>query len=142
MATQSPSTNRAVFLQTDYYYQYTECDSTGSRWRVAIPLSPGSCSALPPPSRGTDCCECRPSPGVSRCVHGRLTLRFPAAFSCPAGKFLEMSSQQCTPCAVGSYSLGSGLRFDQWDAVPAGFTSLASFLDPGPNGEDVQACNR
>lgn len=68
---------------------------------------------------------------------------FPAAaFSCPAGMYLEMTSQQCTPCVAGSYSLGSGLRFDQWDAIPAGFTSLASFLDPGPSGEDVQACNR
>ncbi|KAM7367238.1 hypothetical protein PAMP_015154 [Pampus punctatissimus] len=44
-------------LKTDYYYQYTECDSTGSRWRVAIPLNPASCSDLPPPSRGTDCCD-------------------------------------------------------------------------------------
>ncbi|MEQ2199640.1 Endosome/lysosome-associated apoptosis and autophagy regulator member 2 [Xenoophorus captivus] len=104
--------------KSDYYYQYTECDSTGSRWRVAIPLSPGSCLDLPSPTRGTDC-----------------------SFSCPAGMFLEMSSQLCTPCAAGSYSLGSGLRFDQWDAIPAGFTSLASFLDPGPNGEDIQACN-
>uniref|UniRef100_A0A3Q2E832 Endosome-lysosome associated apoptosis and autophagy regulator family member 2 n=1 Tax=Cyprinodon variegatus TaxID=28743 RepID=A0A3Q2E832_CYPVA len=102
----------------DYYYQYTECDSTGSRWRVAIPLTPGSCLGLPSPTRGTDC-----------------------SFSCPAGMFLEMSTQLCTPCAAGSYSLGSGLRFDQWDAIPAGFTSLASFLDPGPNGEDIQACN-
>uniref|UniRef100_A0A7N8WNT3 UPF0577 protein KIAA1324-like n=1 Tax=Mastacembelus armatus TaxID=205130 RepID=A0A7N8WNT3_9TELE len=92
--------------------------STGSRWRVAIPLSPGSCSDLPPPTRGTDC-----------------------SFSCAAGKFLEMSSQQCTPCVAGSYSLGSGLRFDQWDTIPAGFTNLASFLDPGPNGEDIQTCN-
>lgn len=56
--------------------------------------------------------------------------------------YLEMTSQQCTPCITGSYSLGSGLRFDQWDAIPAGFTNLASFLDPGPNGEDAQACNR
>ncbi|KAG7244118.1 hypothetical protein INR49_004935 [Caranx melampygus] len=104
--------------EADYYYQYTECDSTGSRWRVAIPLNPGSCSDLPPPTRGTDC-----------------------SFSCPAGMFLEMSTQECTPCAAGSYSLGSGLRFDQWDTIPAGFTSLASFLDPGPNGEDSQACN-
>uniref|UniRef100_A0A665V221 UPF0577 protein KIAA1324-like n=1 Tax=Echeneis naucrates TaxID=173247 RepID=A0A665V221_ECHNA len=102
----------------DYHYQYTECDSTGSRWRVAIPLNPGSCSDLPPPTRGADC-----------------------SFSCPAGQFLEMSTQKCTPCAAGSYSLGSGLRFDQWDTIPAGFTSLASFLDPGPNGEEVQACN-
>ncbi|KAK5876634.1 hypothetical protein CesoFtcFv8_025968 [Champsocephalus esox] len=104
--------------RTEYNYQYTECDSTGSRWRVSIPVTPNSCSDLPPPTRGTDC-----------------------SFSCPAGKFLEMSTQQCTPCLAGSYSLGSGLRFDQWDAIPAGFTNMASFLDPGPNGEDIQACN-
>uniref|UniRef100_A0A673BBS9 Si:dkey-153k10.9 n=1 Tax=Sphaeramia orbicularis TaxID=375764 RepID=A0A673BBS9_9TELE len=98
--------------QTDYYYQYTQCDSTGSRWRVAIPLSPGSCSDLPPPIRGTDC-----------------------SFSCPAGKFLDMSTQECTPCDTGSYSLGSGIRFDQWDTIPAGFVSQAFYLDPGPGGD-------
>uniref|UniRef100_A0A3Q1KDL3 MRH domain-containing protein n=1 Tax=Anabas testudineus TaxID=64144 RepID=A0A3Q1KDL3_ANATE len=111
----SVNTHTHTHTHTNYY---TECDSTGSRWRVAIPLNPGSCSDLPPPARGTDC-----------------------SFSCPPGKYLEMSTQQCTSCAAGSYSLGSCLRFDQWDAIPAGFTSLASFLDPGPNGEDVQACN-
>lgn len=82
---------------------------------------------------------------VSVYVHMSISPYFPLcviAFSCPAGKYLEMSIQECTPCAAGSYSLGSGLRFDQWDAIPAGFTSLASFLDPGPNGEDIQACNR
>ncbi|XP_061617993.1 endosome/lysosome-associated apoptosis and autophagy regulator family member 2-like isoform X2 [Phyllopteryx taeniolatus] len=104
--------------EMDYYYQYTECDNTGSRWRVAIPLNPGTCSGLPPPSRGTDC-----------------------SFSCSAGKFLEMSSQSCTPCAAGSYSLGSGLRFDQWDALPAGFISIASFLDARPPDGDFQACS-
>lgn len=48
-------------LQTDYYYEYTECDSTGSRWRVAIPQSHGSCIGLPEPVRGTECskyCVC------------------------------------------------------------------------------------
>ncbi|XP_061922405.1 endosome/lysosome-associated apoptosis and autophagy regulator family member 2-like [Entelurus aequoreus] len=104
--------------ETDYIYQYTECDTTGSRWRVAIPLSPGSCSDLPPPSRGMDC-----------------------SFSCSAGEFLEMSTQSCTPCAAGSYSLGSGLRFDQWDSLPGGFISIASFLNARPHGEDIQACN-
>ncbi|CAB1345976.1 unnamed protein product [Coregonus sp. 'balchen'] len=103
---------------TDYYYEYTECDSTGSRWRVAIPHNLGTCSGLPTPTRGTDC-----------------------LFSCAAGEFLEMSAQQCTPCAAGSYSLGSGVRFDQWDTIPAGFTSLATYMDPGPSGEESQACN-
>lgn len=43
--------------QTDYYYEYTECDSTGSRWRVAIPQIPGACTGLPEPVRGTECSE-------------------------------------------------------------------------------------
>lgn len=56
------------FVQTDYYYQYTECDNTGSRWRVAIPLNPGSCSDLPPPTRGTDCCKHRLCVLTSECT--------------------------------------------------------------------------
>lgn len=43
------------YWQMDYYYEYTECDSTGSRWRVAIPQSPGACTGLPEPVRGTEC---------------------------------------------------------------------------------------
>uniref|UniRef100_A0A8C2WKL1 Endosome-lysosome associated apoptosis and autophagy regulator family member 2a n=1 Tax=Cyclopterus lumpus TaxID=8103 RepID=A0A8C2WKL1_CYCLU len=97
--------------ETDYYYEYTECDSTGSRWRVAIPHNPGACTGLPEPVRGTEC-----------------------TFSCEAGEFLEMSAQECTPCAAGSYSLGSGIRFDQWDSMPVGFSSLATSLDVKSTG--------
>ncbi|KAM7414457.1 hypothetical protein PAMA_019331 [Pampus argenteus] len=104
--------------QTDYYYEYTECDSTGSRWRVAIPQSPGACVGLPAPVRGTEC-----------------------TFSCEAGEFLEMSAQECTQCAAGSYSLGSGVRFDQWDSMPAGFSSLATSLENSPRRDDTLTCN-
>lgn len=47
-----------VLMQKDYYYEYTECDSTGSRWRVAIPQIPGDCVGLPEPVRGTECSKC------------------------------------------------------------------------------------
>uniref|UniRef100_A0A4W6DDP6 Endosome-lysosome associated apoptosis and autophagy regulator family member 2a n=1 Tax=Lates calcarifer TaxID=8187 RepID=A0A4W6DDP6_LATCA len=104
--------------ETDYYYEYTECDSTGSRWRVAIPQKTGACTGLPDPVRGTEC-----------------------TFSCEAGEFLEMSAQECTQCAAGSYSLGSGIRFDQWDSMPAGFSSLATSLENGPRGDDRLTCN-
>ncbi|XP_041693467.2 endosome/lysosome-associated apoptosis and autophagy regulator family member 2-like isoform X1 [Coregonus clupeaformis] len=104
--------------ETDYYYEYTECDSTGSRWRVAIPQSHGSCIGLPEPVRGTEC-----------------------TFSCEAGEFLEMSSQECTQCAAGTYSLGSGIRFDDWETIPTGFSSLATYLDNGPHGNDSLTCN-
>uniref|UniRef100_A0A8C9W3D2 Endosome-lysosome associated apoptosis and autophagy regulator family member 2 n=1 Tax=Scleropages formosus TaxID=113540 RepID=A0A8C9W3D2_SCLFO len=101
-----------------YYFEYTECDSTGSRWRVAIPHNQGMCSGLPDPVRGTDC-----------------------TFSCEAGEFLEMSAQQCTQCAAGTYSLGSGIRFDEWDDIPAGFTSLATYMDNGPGGDEALTCS-
>ncbi|KAG9280237.1 hypothetical protein AMEX_G2919 [Astyanax mexicanus] len=105
-------------LETDYYFEYTECDSTGARWRVAIPHRQGSCTGLPEPVRGTDC-----------------------TFSCEAGEFLEMSSQQCTACAAGFYSLGSGVRFDQWDSIPAGFSSLATYMEPEGSGDESLSCN-
>uniref|UniRef100_A0A674BPC2 Endosome-lysosome associated apoptosis and autophagy regulator family member 2 n=1 Tax=Salmo trutta TaxID=8032 RepID=A0A674BPC2_SALTR len=108
----------SLVLQTDYYYEYTECDSTGSRWRVAIPQSHGSCIGLPEPVRGTEC-----------------------TFSCEAGEFLEMSAQECTQCAAGTYSLGSGIRFDDWETIPSGFSSLATYLDNGPHGDDSTTCN-
>uniref|UniRef100_A0A673LR48 UPF0577 protein KIAA1324-like n=1 Tax=Sinocyclocheilus rhinocerous TaxID=307959 RepID=A0A673LR48_9TELE len=107
------------FSQADYYFQYTECDSTGSRWRVAIPLNPGECTGLPEPVQGTDC-----------------------TFSCKAGEFLEMSAQECTLCAAGTYSLGSGLRFDEWDDIPPGFSSLATNPANAPNGQNASTCSR
>uniref|UniRef100_A0AAX7SWY8 MRH domain-containing protein n=1 Tax=Astatotilapia calliptera TaxID=8154 RepID=A0AAX7SWY8_ASTCA len=103
---------------TDYYFEYTECDSTGSRWRVAIPQHPGACTGLPAPVRGTEC-----------------------TFSCKAGEFLEMSAQECTQCAAGSYSLGSGIRFDQWDYMPIGFSSLATSLENSLPGYNSLTCN-
>lgn len=42
-------------LQKDYHFEYTECDSSGSRWRVAIPNSAVDCSGLPDPVRGKEC---------------------------------------------------------------------------------------
>ncbi|XP_076119419.1 endosome/lysosome-associated apoptosis and autophagy regulator family member 2 [Alosa pseudoharengus] len=104
--------------ETDYYFEYTECDSTGSRWRVAIPQTQGECTGLPDPVRGTDC-----------------------TFSCEAGEFLEMSAQECTQCAAGTYSLGSGVRFDEFDDIPSGFTSVATYLDSGNHAEDELTCN-
>uniref|UniRef100_A0A7N6FA93 MRH domain-containing protein n=1 Tax=Anabas testudineus TaxID=64144 RepID=A0A7N6FA93_ANATE len=106
------------FKSYEMHLEYTECDSTGSRWRVAIPQNPGACTGLPEPVRGTEC-----------------------TFSCKAGEFLEMSAQECTQCAAGSYSLGSGIRFDQWDSMPAGFSSLATAQEINPHGDDRLTCN-
>ncbi|NXU64536.1 K132L protein, partial [Horornis vulcanius] len=44
-------------------------------------------------------------------------------FSCASGEYLEMKNQVCSKCAEGTYSLGSGIKFDEWDAGRFGHTS-------------------
>ncbi|NWJ09243.1 K1324 protein, partial [Crypturellus undulatus] len=105
-------------LQSEYHYEYTACDSSGSRWRVAVPHTPGLCTGLPDPVRGTEC-----------------------SFSCKAGEFLDMKAQMCQPCAAGTYSLGTGVRFDEWDEVPRGFANIATNLELDDGfGDAVENC--
>ncbi|XP_059806370.1 endosome/lysosome-associated apoptosis and autophagy regulator 1 isoform X2 [Hypanus sabinus] len=92
--------------KSDYYYKYTECDSHGSRWRVPVPHIPGSCIGLPDPVKGTSC-----------------------SFSCGAGQFLDMKEQLCRKCIAGTYSLGTGIEFNEWDTVPPGFVLSAVAQD-------------
>ncbi|KAM6167281.1 endosome/lysosome-associated apoptosis and autophagy regulator 1 isoform 5-T5 [Erethizon dorsatum] len=92
--------------ESEYHYEYTACDSTGSRWRVAVPHTPGLCTSLPDPVKGTEC-----------------------SFSCNAGEFLDMKDQSCKPCAEGRYSFGTGIRFDEWDELPHGFASLSANME-------------
>ncbi|NXS53843.1 K1324 protein, partial [Brachypteracias leptosomus] len=104
--------------QSEYHYEYTACDSSGSRWRVAVPHTPGLCTGLPDPVRGTEC-----------------------SFSCKAGEFLDMKGQACQPCAEGTYSLGTGVRFDEWDEVPHGFANVATNLEVDDGfGDTVENC--
>ncbi|KAM9369366.1 LOW QUALITY PROTEIN: endosome/lysosome-associated apoptosis and autophagy regulator 1 [Phaethornis superciliosus] len=103
---------------SEYHYEYTACDSSGSRWRVAVPHTPGLCTGLPDPVRGTEC-----------------------SFSCKAGQFLDMQAQGCRLCAPGTYSLGTGVRFDEWDEVPHGFATAATNLELDEGlGEAVENC--
>uniref|UniRef100_A0A493TIB9 Endosome-lysosome associated apoptosis and autophagy regulator family member 2 n=1 Tax=Anas platyrhynchos platyrhynchos TaxID=8840 RepID=A0A493TIB9_ANAPP len=107
-------------LQTDYHFEYTECDSSGSRWRVAVPNPSVECSGLPDPVKGKEC-----------------------TFSCASGEYLEMKNQVCSKCAEGTYSLGSGIKFDEWDELPAGFSNVATFMDTavGSSENKADSCN-
>jgi hypothetical protein len=63
-----------------------------------------------------------------RCTHSvflACTSLIPlfSAFSCSEGEFLDMRSQECQKCSGGTYSLGTGVAFDEWDSMPAGFIS-------------------
>ncbi|XP_007954820.2 endosome/lysosome-associated apoptosis and autophagy regulator family member 2 [Orycteropus afer afer] len=118
-----PSSSRPLppCQEKDYHFEYTECDSSGSRWRVAIPNSAVDCSGLPDPVRGKEC-----------------------TFSCASGEYLEMKNQVCSKCGEGTYSLGSGIKFDEWDELPAGFSNVATFMDTvvGPSDSRPDGCTK
>lgn len=59
----------------------------------------------------------------------RLSTLSSSAFSCASGEYLEMKNQVCSECAEGTYSLGSGIKFDEWDDLPAGFSNVATYMD-------------
>uniref|UniRef100_H2XVQ1 Tyrosine-protein kinase ephrin type A/B receptor-like domain-containing protein n=1 Tax=Ciona intestinalis TaxID=7719 RepID=H2XVQ1_CIOIN len=91
-------------LEEQTLYTYTDCDSDGGRWRVQVPRNPDVCSITQPatPLRGKNC-----------------------GFACEAGKYLDLASQECHKCPQGTFSLGSGVRFDAWDVLPMGFETYA-----------------
>jgi len=85
----------------DFHYEYTECDSAGGRWRVSVP-KPGICTGGAPnaPVRGKGC-----------------------DFTCKAGEYLDIENdQECHPCPAGHFSLGGGVRYEDFDnLLPHGF---------------------
>ncbi|CAL1606068.1 unnamed protein product [Knipowitschia caucasica] len=89
-----------ICKESDYHFEYTECDILGARWRVAVPNKQDTCTRLPDPVQGTAC-----------------------TFSCNEGEFLDMQTQACQKCSPGTYSLGTGVAFDEWDTLPHGFVS-------------------
>ncbi|XP_023609578.1 UPF0577 protein KIAA1324-like [Myotis lucifugus] len=54
-----------------------------------------------------------------------------------------MKNQVCSKCGEGTYSLGSGIKFDEWDELPAGFSNVATFMDTvlGPSDTRPDGCN-
>ncbi|KAG8189614.1 hypothetical protein JTE90_018969 [Oedothorax gibbosus] len=93
-------------LPRDYHYEFTECDSSGGRWRVSVP-KPLTCvgGAPNPPIRVNDC-----------------------RISCEAGTYFNRTTLECLSCPPGTYSLGGGVKFDTWDHLPLGFhVSVESF---------------
>lgn len=84
----------------DLKYEYTTCDDNGGRWKVEVPIEPGKCSITSPkaPVRGKSC-----------------------DFTCQPGQYLDMETEECKPCGAGTYSLGGGERFEEWEQLPSGF---------------------
>ncbi|KAF7209731.1 endosome/lysosome-associated apoptosis and autophagy regulator 1 isoform X1 [Nothobranchius furzeri] len=99
--------------ESDYHFEYTECDVLGSRWRVAIPNKANTCTGLPEPIRGTNC-----------------------TFSCDEGAFLNMQTQKCQKCAAGTYSLGTSVAFEDWDTLPTGVITYGKMTNKEKAGPD------
>ncbi|XP_065323950.1 endosome/lysosome-associated apoptosis and autophagy regulator family member 2-like [Gordionus sp. m RMFG-2023] len=98
----------------DFHYEFTECDKHGGRWRVSVPDLNKCIGGEPmPPQRGKDC-----------------------MFSCSPGYFLDIQGdQECHPCLSGTYSLGGGLRFEEWNSLPPGFKSLSEGVEDRDLGD-------
>lgn len=47
--------------------------------------------------------------------------------SCESGQFLNLTSLECEDCEAGTYSLGGGVVFDEWEPMPSGFKIQVSF---------------
>ncbi|XP_070549925.1 endosome/lysosome-associated apoptosis and autophagy regulator family member 2-like isoform X2 [Ptychodera flava] len=93
---------------TDFHFALTECDKKGVRWRVSVP-EPDHCTggAPPPPTRAPDC-----------------------GFSCDAGEYLSVDDdQKCHRCPPGSYSMGGGVRYEDWTELPSEFSLLSEAID-------------
>jgi len=44
-------------------------------------------------------------------------------FECGTGQYLDVNSLTCQDCAAGTYSSGSSVRYDDFETLPAGFSS-------------------
>ncbi|XP_067928541.1 endosome/lysosome-associated apoptosis and autophagy regulator family member 2-like isoform X2 [Watersipora subatra] len=84
------------------HYRYTECEADNSRWRVSVPKPTEHCSVAN---------SNVPVPGPK------------CGSSCPVGQYLNISGDQtCKNCPAGSYSVGNGIRYDQWETLPEDFS--------------------
>lgn len=90
-----------VCKEGEFRYEFTECDSAGGRWRVAVPRKPNECQTDELHStRQKDCTS-----------------------TCDPGKYLDVNSpdQKCKACAIGHYSLGGDVSYINWTTIPSGF---------------------
>jgi len=68
-----------------------------------------------------NCCTCPFIPLYSRQSYPHIF----AAFTCEPGKYVDIDTQQCKECAAGTFSLGGGVRYEDFDAavgLPHAFT--------------------
>jgi len=61
----------------------------------------------------------------------------PCNTTCGPGEFLALGQTSCSKCDPGTYSIGGGYKFSNWEAMPEGMTTLCRFqLD----ADETQPC--
>ena len=51
-----------------------------------------------------------------------------SVYTCDPGHYVDVASKtlECKKCPKGTYSVGGGVRFTNWDKLPTGFESRIS----------------
>lgn len=96
---------------------------------MAVPESPSCEDTIPPipPRRLSECGTKFKSNKKITCGYFTVKNKKKCSVlkidkSCPAGQFLNLTSVECEDCAAGTYSLGGGIVYDQWEnGLPSGF---------------------
>lgn len=79
---------------SEFNFEYTQCDGSGERWRIAIPKNHGDICENTIPAKSVNC-----------------------SFTCQNGHYLDIQSQECRICPAGTYSLGNATRYEEfWQA--------------------------
>lgn len=59
---------------------------------------------------------------------------------CPAGQYLDLFTEMCLNCEAGTYSLGGGVRFDEWYTLPPGFTVAKEKYNNAASSRNCDRC--
>ncbi|KAG5451903.1 upf0577 protein KIAA1324-like [Clonorchis sinensis] len=97
------------------HYEASDCNARGDRWVFKVPEDDDNCLLT--------------SESIPRRQHN-------CDKTCSAGHYLDMDSQECKLCPVGTYSRGNVLELSKWKTVP---TELAT--DVTYSSQPSDGCN-
>ncbi|EKX51696.1 hypothetical protein GUITHDRAFT_102302 [Guillardia theta CCMP2712] len=65
-------------------------------------------------------------------------VNLPCNITCNAGQYLPLGKPTCSPCEPGTYSIGGGEKYMNWESFPPGFSTSCKFQLEADND---QTCN-
>lgn len=73
-------------------------------------------------------------------LHSSALCCFVTDVTCGPGQYLPLGKTQCSPCGPGTYSVGGGVRFEDWGEQ--GYAHIKQSFRQGPSGEScsTHAC--